>query len=50
MSSVIGALSGWVSSLLSAPIAPGLTFGSFLVIMFVISGMGLIIKNFAGTE
>lgn len=50
MGSIIGALGGWISSLMSAPIAPGLTFGSFVIIVFVISGIGLILKNFAGTE
>lgn len=50
MGEILEALSGWVSSLFTAPIAPGVSFGGFLVLMLILSGIGLVLKLFWGGD
>lgn len=50
MGEILAAFSGWVSSLFSAQIAPGLSFGGFFVLMLILSGIGLVLKLFWGGD
>ena len=48
MSDIISAFGSWIGALFSAQIAPGFSFGSFLLLMFILAGVGIILKTFWG--
>ena len=48
MADIITAFGNWVGSLFGAEIAPGFTFGGFLLLMLILSGVGLILRTFWG--
>lgn len=48
MADILSAFGQWVGMLFSTEIVEGLTFGSFLLLLFILSGVGLILKTFWG--
>ena len=48
MADILTSFGQWVGMLFSLEIVEGLTFGSFLLLLFILAGIGLILKTFWG--
>lgn len=48
MADILSAFGQWVGLLFSAEIVEGLTFGSFLLLILILAGVGLILRTFWG--
>ena len=48
MADILSAFAQWVGMLFSTEIVEGLTFGSFLLLMLILAGVGLILRTFWG--